>query len=113
MKPEEITLELCDMIRGLEPFGEGNPEPVFGMSNVAFSDVRVVGMDGRHAAITFAGNAIPRAVWWGHGQDVEALRAKSMTRYDVLFTPAASDYGGELHVELHIVALRPIDGLSE
>ena len=107
LEPEEITLELCEMIRKLEPFGEGNPEPVFGISNVAFGDARVVGMDGRHAALTFVDNSIPRAVWWGHGQDVESLRAKSASRYDVLFTPATSDYGGELHVELHIVALRP------
>ena len=107
MEPEEITLDLCETIRRLEPFGEGNPEPVFGISNVAFGDVRVVGMDGRHAALSFVDSSIPRAVWWGHGQDVEALRAKSAARYDVLFTPAVSDYGGELHVELHIVALRP------
>ena len=107
MEPEDVTLGLCETIRKLEPFGEGNPEPVFGISNVAFDDVRVVGMEGRHAALTFVDASLPRAVWWGHGQDVEALRAKSAARYDVLFTPAASDYGGELHVELHIVALRP------
>ncbi len=108
LEPKDLTLDLYNDMQRLEPFGECNPEPVFGLAGVAFSEVRPVGADGRHAAFAFVNRAIPRAVWWGHGRDVEYLRAKSSARFDVLFTLAVSDYGGEPpHLELRLAALRP------
>lgn len=103
----ELTMALVEDIRRLEPFGEANPEPVFGLKGVYFSDARPIGMDGRHASFSFAGRNVPRAVWWGHGADAEIIRAHAAMRYDVLFTLTSSDYGTELpHVELRIVAIR-------
>ena len=108
LSPAEVTMALYEDIRRLEPFGEGNPEPVFGFKGVFFSDARPVGQDGRHAVFSFAGRGIPRAVWWGHGADAESVRAHAATRYDVLFTLTTSDYGTDLpHVELRIVDIRP------
>ena len=93
----------------MEPFGEGNPEPVFGLKGVFFSDARPIGQDGRHASFAFAGRNLPRAVWWGHGADAEDIRAHSATRYDVLFTLATSNYRTDAHhVELRIVDIRPV-----
>lgn len=107
VQPSDLTLELTEALQRLEPFGEGNPEPVFGLSNISFSDIRPIGA-GRHAVFNFVNRLIPRAVWWGHGPDVESLRAKGTSRFDILFTVTTSDYGGEpLHVELRLVALRP------
>lgn len=106
VEPQNLTLELYDELRRMEPFGEGNPEPVFGLRNVAFSDIRLIGA-GRHATFSFVNRSIPRAVWWGHGPEVDFLRSKMSTRYDVLFTMTTSEYGGEpRHVELRMVALR-------
>ena len=108
LSPSDITMELYDDIRRLEPFGEGNPEPVFGLKGVFFSDARPIGQDGRHAVFSFAGRGVPRAVWWGHGAEAETIRAHAATRYDVLFTLTASDYGTDVpHVELRIVDIRP------
>ena len=103
-------MELYSDILRLEPFGEGNPEPVFGLKGVFFSDARPVGQDGRHAAFSFAGRGVPRAVWWGHGADAEIIRAHAATRYDVLFTLATSSYGSDAsqpHLELRLVDVRP------
>lgn len=43
-----ITTELCTSLRSLEPFGQGNPEPLFLVENVTMESVRQVGADSKH-----------------------------------------------------------------
>lgn len=102
IEPDDITLELVDELQCLEPYGEGNPEPVFGLKGARLSDVRQMGGEGRHLSIVL--NNRLRAVWWGHGDQVESLRAGSLEPHNVTFTLVASDYG-ERHVELRIVRI--------
>lgn len=48
LRPDALSLELIERLTALEPFGQGNPEPVFTISNVRLTDVRRVGKDGSH-----------------------------------------------------------------
>ncbi len=108
LEPTDLTMDLHSALTRLEPFGEGNREPIFGLRSVAFSDVRPIGADGRHLCMSFVNRSIPRAVWWGHGADVDGLRARSLLRYDIQFSLFVSDYGGEEpHVELRLTDVRP------
>ena len=108
LEPADLTLDLCDDLSRLEPFGEGNPEPVFGIQNVAFSDIRPIGADGRHVSFTFADRSIPRAVWWNHGADADELRKHASARFDLLFTLQKSDFGIDGPVpELRLIDVRP------
>jgi single-stranded-DNA-specific exonuclease len=103
ISPEDLTMELHEALSMMAPFGEGNPEPVFGLRNVTFSDVRLMGNNGKHASFSFSERRIPRATWWNHGSDAEKLRAKSASRFDITFTLDVSDWGGEEpHLELRI-----------
>ena len=86
----------------LEPFGEGNPEPVFGMKDVYFSDAKPVGADGRHLSLTLRGSGI-KAVFWNMGDKVEDFRASSATPRTIRFRIAVSTYI-DRHVELHLVS---------
>ena len=101
--PGDVTLELAESLQLMEPFGEGNEEPVFGIKGVSFSDVRSLGSDGRHLALQLRGSGL-RAVWWGRGDLVESLRANSYAAHDIAFTIAISDYG-ERHAELRLVSV--------
>ena len=103
LAPADVTLGLADAVARLEPFGEGNPVPVFGLKGVSFSDVRILGADGRHLSLQLRGLGL-RAVWWGNGERAEALRAAGGAPHDIAFTLAVSDYG-ERHVELRLVAV--------
>ena len=103
IEPSDVTLELADEIRQLEPFGEGNAEPVFGLKGVYFADVKPFGVDGKHLSATLRTSGL-RAVQWCGGDRVEELRAKSAEPHDIAFTLAISDYG-ERHVELRLVAI--------
>ena len=104
--PEELTLELLDDLRRMEPFGEGNPEPLFGLRGVHLSDVRPLGADGRHLALAFRERAVPKAIWWNRGNSIESLRAQAASACDIIFTVEANDYQGR-HVELRLVDLAP------
>ena len=98
----DLDLETVDWLSRLEPFGEGNPEPVFAMRDVILRDVRPLGADGRHLSLVADGL---RGVWWGRGDLVEELRRDSAKRHDVFFNAGVSDYGG-LHVELRLLSVR-------
>lgn len=45
---EELSLELMDELRLLEPFGEGNAVPIFRLPNVRVMEVARLGADGQH-----------------------------------------------------------------
>ena len=108
VEPEDLTPALHADIRRLEPFGEGNPEPVFGLRGVALREVKAMGAEGRHLSLLFVNRDVPRAVWWGHGERAEGLRSHAANPCDVLFTLTTSGFGGDQpHLELRIVDLRP------
>ena len=100
IEPREITLDLAEAVSRLEPFGEGNPEPVFGFRGVVLREVRALGAEGKHLA--FAAHGL-KAIWWNRGDLVERLHA-SAAPVDLAFTLEISAYG-EPHVELRIVSL--------
>ena len=104
LSPEDLTVDLAAWVAKMEPFGEGNLEPVFGLRGVELSDAKPMGLEGRHLSLAFRNRAVPRAVWWNHGDEVEKLRAAFDRRYDITFKVALSDYG-ELHVELRLMTL--------
>ena len=101
---EDITLELAEQISKLEPFGEGNREPVLAFEGVYLSEVRTLGQDGKHLQFGFSGSSL-RAIWWGHGDEVEALR-KLVSPVTVNFALIISEYG-ERHVELRVISVEP------
>jgi len=101
----DLTLDFVEGLSRMEPFGEANPEPVFAARNLMFSDVRALGMEGRHLQISFQDSGLPRAVWWNRGDLAEDLRRDSHRPHDVMFTAAVSTYG-ERHVELRVLAVR-------
>ena len=103
--PSDVTLDLADAVSLMEPFGEGNPAPVFGMKNVLFSDAKPVGADGKHLSLTLRGSGL-RAVFWNMGDRVEDFRSRSARPREILFRIAVSTYI-DRHVELHIVSVRP------
>ena len=103
IEASDVTLALAEELRELEPFGEGNPEPVFGLKGVFFADVKPLGAEGKHLSVTLRKSGL-RAIRWYGGDEVEHLRAESAQPHDIQFSLTVSDYG-ERHVELRIVSI--------
>ena len=98
VSPEELTLELVDDLKLLEPCGEGNPEVRFRFVRPRISGVRRLGQDGRHLSLSLNGM---RAVWRNRGDLAPSLGPKAKS---AVFTIESSDFGGP-HVELRLKSL--------
>ena len=103
VEPSDLTLELAEDLTLLEPFGAGNEEPVLGLRDASFSDVRPLGGDGRHLVAILRDSGL-RAVFWNRGELVEQLRAAGAAPHTLRFRLAASDYG-ERHAELRLLSI--------
>lgn len=65
--PDDLSIDLARSLSSLAPFGEGNPEPVFQMSNLEVREARMVGKDAKHWKLTLghtSGKGTFDAVGW-------------------------------------------------
>ncbi len=106
VRPGDLTLEFAEWLKKLEPFGEGNPEPVFALGKVSLAEVKPLGQEARHLQMRFRERGLPRAVWWNGGDEIERLRRDSHMPHDIVFTVVISDYG-DRHVELQLQSAKP------
>lgn len=51
LKPEKLSVEIAESLRPLEPFGTGNPYPLFGLAGMKICDVTPVG-GGKHLRVS-------------------------------------------------------------
>ncbi|MFH1444247.1 MAG: single-stranded-DNA-specific exonuclease RecJ [Candidatus Peregrinibacteria bacterium] len=70
LRAQDVTLSLCEQLRHLEPFGQGNPEPLFLLQNVSLAQPRCVGKEGAHLQAHVAG---AKAIGWRLGHLSEQL----------------------------------------
>ena len=69
----EVTLDFASQIAHLEPFGEGNPEPVFLISDVLIRRIFRMGKEGQYRKFVCEGNdgTIFDAVWFDVDEESE------------------------------------------
>lgn len=53
INPSFVNVELLDVIELLEPFGAGNPQPIFGLYNMTLTDITPIG-SGKHLRLTLS-----------------------------------------------------------
>ncbi|RMF87870.1 MAG: hypothetical protein D6739_00935, partial [Nitrospirae bacterium] len=96
----EVTLRLMEELKRLEPFGMGNPEPLFLTRGVRLKGVRPIG-DGSHLALGVeeGGTTLP-AVWFRAGDRLEALRGAGPV--DLVYRLKLDDYRDQLRIQLQI-----------
>ncbi len=100
----ELTTQLLDALKWLEPTGYGNPRPRFVARGVRVTAARAVGSEGNHlklmltdGRITLEGIAFRQGHWAG----------RLPSRVDVLFVFEWNEYNGRARPQLNIKDLRP------
>ena len=100
----EVTEELIEQITGLEPFGNGNPEPVLQINDVVVINVRTMGASGQHvklAAQDVAGKVLEMLAF---NVPAEWFVEVGM-RVNLWFQPSVNEWQGRRTVEGRLMHL--------
>jgi single-stranded-DNA-specific exonuclease len=89
----------------LQPFGEGNPQPVFVATGARVAGrPRRVGQSGDHLLMTVRqGGQVRRAIAFGLGELCEPVTRSS---FDVAFVPGINEFRGQRELQLEVRDLR-------
>ncbi len=94
-----ITPELYQSIQQLQPFGFGNPEPVFATRNVKVSEARLVGADGKHLKLRVSSPPI-EAIAFNLGSLYSQLQQNAQV--DLAYTISLDTWNGSRRLQLKI-----------
>jgi len=97
----EVTEKVAEEISLLEPFGEGNREPLFGAKELTVLNLRKVGSNHLKMFLRQNGNTIG-AIGFDMG-DAQILEGSLI---DAAFTPSINEWEGMKTLQLQIKALR-------
>ncbi len=97
----EINHRLLDDLRLLEPYGMGNPRPLFLSKGVAVCEARTVGADSLKMRVR------DEQVFDAIGYRMGDLLPLSSRRIDMVFTPQITQWRGSRRIELEVKDLIP------
>jgi len=106
LEPSSISLQLARMIAKLDPFGEGNPEPVFVSRGLTVEDSRLVG-NGSHLKLQLvdAGKTCSLGcIGFGMGELRDEIAAAG--HIDICYHLRVNAYNGSETVQLNAVDVR-------
>ncbi len=97
-----LNLDLVREFERLQPFGEGNPRPLFYASDLRVAGrPRIVGRDGRHLAFMVRQeDTTLRVIAMGKADWLEPLRNRREEPFRLAFRPGINTYRGNTSVEL-------------
>jgi len=101
---EHLTKALYRDLSRFAPFGEGNPEPVFGLEDVVVDDVRFVGNGEKHLKLrlkTETGGKVLDAIAFNLGSQFGELKIGE--RIKIAFTLDENTWNGNTSLQLKIV----------
>jgi len=97
--PVEVTLELAQELKRLEPFGMGNPEPVMMLRGMHVMDRRVVGGDHLRLRLARDGHYFNAIAFRMALRDIPPV-------VDVAFYPELNEWNGSTTLQLRVKDLR-------
>lgn len=103
---EDISFRLTEDLRKLEPWGQGNPEPIFFIKNALIYSSETMGSDNQHLKITLKDKIgrLYNMVAFGRGDEIEHWNAGDIKH--VLVTVKENVFNLHRRVQLHLVDVR-------
>ena len=109
VSPQSLDLKLVDEIKQLEPFGAGNPKPIFATKDLILSDEPYV-MKEKHLKLRLRaeGGKQFEAVWWDGVDKSKEQTLTAGSRIEAAYTPEANSWNGNTRLQLVIEDLRSL-----
>ncbi len=105
LNPQDLGLEIPRALRLLEPFGEGNPQPLIGVLNMKLTEITPLS-GGKHLRFTFMQNDyIIHCVKFNI--TVEQFEYRAGDLLDLAVTLEERDYHGAPRTSIHLRAYKP------
>ncbi|MBI4129678.1 single-stranded-DNA-specific exonuclease RecJ [Candidatus Roizmanbacteria bacterium] len=105
----DISWELYDAIKQFEPFGIGNPEPVFISNDVAIVDARVIGRDNNHLKLKVKQHHSPKGVVFdaiGFGKGELYAQLSPDKPISIAYSLSANEWNGNTSLQLKLKDLQ-------
>lgn len=110
LNPVYLTLDMIDAVSALEPFGAGNPQPLFGLFRMRLEAVQPVG-GGKHLRLRFSrGGTQVTAMRFGVAPAEFPYQIGDVV--DLAVRAARNEFRGKADVSIQIHAMR-LSGLDE
>jgi single-stranded-DNA-specific exonuclease len=111
INPKDINFKLIDILKKFEPFGLGNPRPVFLMKDLEVTNINTVGTDKKHLKLNLAStpytiNHTPILETIGFGLGNLASTLTIGEKIDIVFTIDENVWNGSKKIQLKILDLR-------
>jgi single-stranded-DNA-specific exonuclease len=106
---ESVTLSLAEELQALEPFGAGNPRPLFLTRDLRIlSEPRI--MKEKHLKLRVAGtqNRPLEAVWWSGVEELAGRTLSTGQRIELAYTIEPNTWKGETRLQLIVKDMRTV-----
>lgn len=104
LNPAGLSVDMADALDILEPFGFGNPSPVFGIFGVTLDKINPIG-EGKHLKLLFSKNGTPvQTLLFGVRPAQFCFEVGDVL--DLAVTISANEYNGMRSLSVQIKALR-------
>ena len=102
---DELMLSLYDKVLQFEPFGMGNPKPVFAIRNATMEYPRFVGKESKHLSTQLvSGNKRFKAIYFNYLDDRDTI--KHGNKFDVVFSLSEDNWNDERKLSLNIIDIK-------
>ena len=104
LRPEFINSDILDVIASLEPFGAGNPQPLFGLFGMHLHNITPIG-NGKHLRLAFKrGESTLTALLFGTTKDEFPYEIGDIL--DLAVKLERNEYMGQVKVSVYIKEIR-------
>lgn len=105
LNPAALSVDMVENLRRLEPFGNGNPQPVFGLYNMTLCDIAAVG-GGGHLRLTLEKNGAVLTAMRFNVKPADFIYEKG-DRVDLAVQLETREYRGQQSLTVIVRDLKP------
>ncbi|WP_371369531.1 hypothetical protein SRRS_26610 [Sporomusa rhizae] len=95
---ESICTAFVEQLACLEPYGFGNPSPIFACHDVPLREKKLVGQQSRHLKLKLKNTGVSDVIAWNMGELSDNLSCKD--NIDLVFVPKYNEWQGQKNLQL-------------